>query len=115
MSLTLNANNRIKLSQGGLGGASFGASNKSSNISNQATVNLSNSSAARRTNHYSFSRNGAARRGFVPGQNVSKGANSYNYQGLRARLNSGPRGTSSNDAIPMTSYANANTRSGLPK
>ena len=83
MSIELNSMRNLK--RPGLSG-SFGSSKKTVGTSSQATKNLANSSAATKTTHFSFNRSNKTK--WVAGQNVSKGQNRYNYQGLRASLNS---------------------------
>lgn len=83
MSLELNSMRNLK--RPGLTG-SFGSSKRTVGTSSQATKNLANSSAATKTTHFSFK--SSNKHNWVAGQNVSKGQNRYNYQGMRASLNS---------------------------
>lgn len=83
MSLELNSMRNLK--RPGLTG-SFGSSKRTVGTSSQATKNLANSSAASKTTHFSFK--SSNKYNWVAGQNVSKGQNRYNYQGMRASLNS---------------------------
>ena len=75
-----------KLNRAGLGASSFGT-RKTTGTSAQATKNLANSSVATKSSLFSFK--GAPRTNFVPGRNVSQNMHKYNYQGMRASLNSG--------------------------
>ena len=75
-----------KLNRAGLGASSFGT-RRTTGTSAQATRNLANSSVATKSSLFSFK--GASRTNFVPGRNVSQNMHKYNYQGMRASLNSG--------------------------
>ena len=75
-----------KLNKPGLGASSFGT-RRTTGTSAQATRNLANSSVATKSSLFSFK--GASRTNFVPGRNVSQNMHKYNYQGMRAALNSG--------------------------
>ena len=73
-----------KLNRPGLGASSLGT-RKTTGTSAQAAKNLANSSAATKSSFFSFK--DARKANWVPGQNVTKGQNQYNYQGMRASLN----------------------------
>ena len=67
-----------KLNRPGLGASSLGT-RKTTGTSAQAAKNLANSSAATKSSFFSFK--DARKANWVPGQNVTKGQNQYNYQG----------------------------------
>ena len=73
----------LKLNMPGIG-SSFGGSG---GISQQVSVNLSNSSSASRTTGFSLSPK--TRYNWTPGQKVTTDTSKYNYQGVRYRANGG--------------------------
>ncbi len=74
-----------KLNRPGLNG-SFGASKKTTGVSSQAAKNLASSSAAHSSSVFSLK--GSRKANWVPGQSVRGDTSKYNYQNMRARMNS---------------------------
>lgn len=99
MSLEFNKN----LNKPGLSG-SFGAKKKSTGVSSQAARNLASGTAANKTSLFSLK--GTRKNNFVAGQSFKADINKYNYQGMRASLNSRSYTPSSADYTSSFSMPN---------
>lgn len=74
-----------KLNKAGLGASSFGT-RKTRGASSQAAQNLANTTTATKSSLFSFK--GTRMNNWVPGQHINKNMHKYNYQGMRASMNS---------------------------